>query len=672
MTKRNPYDLLTYRRFDVVIKYLYAANQSSEFYKEMYRSHLKAMNNFRERDPYKRGFDAFDKAFKSVINNLVETPPIPVNDLGHITNGAHRLAAALYLNKFVDTVGSELTALADYQYFIKRGLKKFVMQRTAIEYAKLKSNSYVICLFPIAHSRMWEVKNIIMKYANIFYESTEELNPTGQLGLMKEIYLVEGWANEAGIQRKSDQCFRGENQVTFMLVDAPSLETVKEMKAKIREEFNIGNHSVHICDYHEDTIISDVKLSLPLNEKEILGKFADTKLDFYGIKLGFEGYKDALQHDFNIAQKDPYNNICNDHNGFQTFYDPFDAIQKILKKAEENPNIPNQVLNQINNSITNILEHHSLNRQRLNINQIESKVKNIITALIAETKKELYNALISLKTHLFLEENHQSELIEVLVGKGSENSKKRGKSTLSNQNLHKLYDFIDNNDISTLEDINEDSKTLKAFILTLLNKHGEASLLLGLDARRRFFDTGYPHDIFLYYEISLFLKDKNSIKRIEQGDWIYKKNNPIYDIHLFLNSLKDINNVSIKDEKKTLALILYIESSQSLLSKKEAMTYSILGGLKYFLNDYNCEETVTYYLKAIDLNSQNINDYLFSSFYFIELGAYKKAEEILSKSLAIHQIYNNDIRFIYGLQAYIHLKNKEYKKALYKINEVIS
>lgn len=254
MTKRNPYDLLTYRRFDVVIKYLYAANQSSEFYKEMYRSHLKAMNNFRERDPYKRGFDAFDKAFKSVINNLAETPPIPVNDLGHITNGAHRLAAALYLNKFVDTVGSELTALADYQYFIKRGLKKFVMQRTAIEYAKLKSNSYVICLFPIAHSRMWEVKNIIMKYANIFYESTEELNPIGQLGLMKEIYLVEGWANEAGIQRKSDQCFRGENQVTFMLVDAPSLETVKEMKAKIREEFNIGNHSVHICDYHEDTI----------------------------------------------------------------------------------------------------------------------------------------------------------------------------------------------------------------------------------------------------------------------------------------------------------------------------------------------------------------------------------------------------------------------------------
>jgi len=101
---------------------------------------------------------------------------------------------------------------------------------------------------------MWEVKNIIQEYANIFYESTEELNSTGQLGLMKEIYFVEGWANEAGIKRKSDQCFRGEQQVTFLLIDAKDLETVKEMKAKIRSLFNVGNHSVHICDYHEDTI----------------------------------------------------------------------------------------------------------------------------------------------------------------------------------------------------------------------------------------------------------------------------------------------------------------------------------------------------------------------------------------------------------------------------------
>jgi len=258
MIKRNPHDLLTHKRFDVVIKYLYAANLSSEFYKQMYKSHLQAWNEFKEGNPYKRGFEDFDKAFKSIINYLDETPPIPVNSEGHIPNGAHRLAAALHLNKFIDTRDTEnnenCTIVSDYKLFIRKGLKKFCMQRAAIEYAKLKSNSYVICLFPIAHTRMWEVKNIIQEYANIFYESTEELNSTGQLGLMKEIYFVEGWANEAGIKRKSDQCFRGEQQVTFILIDADSLETVKKMKAKIRSLFNVGNHSVHICDYHEDAI----------------------------------------------------------------------------------------------------------------------------------------------------------------------------------------------------------------------------------------------------------------------------------------------------------------------------------------------------------------------------------------------------------------------------------
>ena len=258
MTKRNPHDLLTYKRFDVVIKYLYAANLSSEFYKQMYKSHLKAWNEFKEGNPYKRGFEDFDKAFKSIINYLDETPPIPVNPEGHIPNGAHRLAAALSLNKFIDTRNTEnnenYTIVADYKLFLRKGLKKFVMQRTAIEYAKLKSNSYVICLFPIAHTRIWEVKDIINKYVNVFYEKSEELNATGQLGLMKEIYFVEGWANEAGIKRKGDQCFRGQSQVTFMLVDAENLETVKEMKAKIRELFNVGNHSVHISDFHEDAI----------------------------------------------------------------------------------------------------------------------------------------------------------------------------------------------------------------------------------------------------------------------------------------------------------------------------------------------------------------------------------------------------------------------------------
>jgi hypothetical protein len=101
---------------------------------------------------------------------------------------------------------------------------------------------------------MNEVMNIIEKHSNIFYNSSEVLNATGQIGLIKEIYLSDGWANEKGIRKKCKECFRGKTNVTFVLIDAKNLETVKEMKKEIRALFNVGNHSVHINDFHEDTI----------------------------------------------------------------------------------------------------------------------------------------------------------------------------------------------------------------------------------------------------------------------------------------------------------------------------------------------------------------------------------------------------------------------------------
>ena len=256
MEIRNPNDLLTYKRFDVVVKYMYASNLSSEFYKNAYKEHLRVWNGFYEGSPRKRGFEDFDNAFKSIINNTVDEP-VPVNPEGHIANGAHRLAAALYHQRPINirnTNSDENNYVeSDYEYFVKRGLSQSIVKRTALEYAKLKSNTHVMCLFPIAHTRMDEVVNIIEKYSNIFYKSSEVLNNTGQLGLIKELYLSDGWGNEKAIMKKCKQCFRGMAQVTFVLIDAKNLETVQEMKKEVRALFKVGNHSVHINDTHKDT-----------------------------------------------------------------------------------------------------------------------------------------------------------------------------------------------------------------------------------------------------------------------------------------------------------------------------------------------------------------------------------------------------------------------------------
>ena len=257
MKTRNPIDLLTHKRFDVPIKYMYASNLSSDFYKNAYKEHLKVWNNFREGNPKKRGFADFDNSFKSIIDNVVDEP-VPVNAEGHVANGAHRLAAALYHKRPINTRNTNhdenYYIECDYKFFIEKKLSQSILKRTALEYAKLKPNTHVICLFPIAHTRIQEVMNIISEYCNIFYHSSTKLNSEGQLGLMKEIYLDDGWANEEGIRKKGNQCFRGNSEVTFVLVDGKNLETIKEMKNKIRALFDVGNHSVHINDTHKETV----------------------------------------------------------------------------------------------------------------------------------------------------------------------------------------------------------------------------------------------------------------------------------------------------------------------------------------------------------------------------------------------------------------------------------
>ena len=257
MKTRNPVDLLTHKRLDVVVKYLYASNLSSDYYKNIYKEHLDVLNGFYEKDPRKSGFQDFDDAFKSIINNVVDEP-VPVNDEGHLANGSHRLASALFHQRPINTRNTNsdenYPVECDYKFFIKKGLSSQILKRSALEYAKLKSNTHVICLFPIAHTRLDEVMDIINEHCNIFYHSSETLNSRGQIGLIKEIYLKDGWANEQGIQRKCDQCFMGKTNITFVLVDAKDLETVKEMKKKIRSLFNVGNHSVHINDTHEEAV----------------------------------------------------------------------------------------------------------------------------------------------------------------------------------------------------------------------------------------------------------------------------------------------------------------------------------------------------------------------------------------------------------------------------------
>jgi hypothetical protein len=160
----NPHDLITNQRFDVIVKYLYAQsiikNYQTDTYKNLYKEHLIKWNNcFEISNPSKNSFEVFDNTFKDIITNISENgfdpqiSKIPVVNDKYIVNGAHRLAASLALNKNVFT--EESTSIKDGQLicswegeFKKLNLSETLCDRVALEYAKLKNNTYIVSVFP--------------------------------------------------------------------------------------------------------------------------------------------------------------------------------------------------------------------------------------------------------------------------------------------------------------------------------------------------------------------------------------------------------------------------------------------------------------------------------------------------------------------------------------------
>jgi hypothetical protein len=185
MSIRKAIDLVTPYRFDLVLKYLYAKaivkGYKTTFFKDMYKKHLELWNGFREYDnPSKCTFEAFDDEFKKIIESIgsvgfnSEISKIPVLDEHFMVNGAHRVAAALALNKDVETRpanmpndGQKNCSWDDHFQVI--GLPQRYANQVAIEYAKLKTNTYVVTLFPSAKGEFKSAIDVINRYGRLIY-----------------------------------------------------------------------------------------------------------------------------------------------------------------------------------------------------------------------------------------------------------------------------------------------------------------------------------------------------------------------------------------------------------------------------------------------------------------------------------------------------------------------
>jgi len=268
-------DLVTTFRFDLVLKYLYAKslikNYNTTFFREMYKEHLRLWNGFREYDnPNKCTFEAFDKEFKKIITSLQnegfkqEISQVPVLDNEYMVNGAHRVAAALALDKEVSCRPANMPNDGQKDcswnnHFEVLGLPHRYANQVAIEYAKLKKNTYVVTLFPSAKGDFRSAIDVINKYGKLYYYRKISLTDYGPLNLMRELYTGEAWAggphdNYHGFRMKEGLCYTTDSPTYVFLAEFPNFEITKSVKNDIRNRHGVGNHSVHVNDTHEQTL----------------------------------------------------------------------------------------------------------------------------------------------------------------------------------------------------------------------------------------------------------------------------------------------------------------------------------------------------------------------------------------------------------------------------------
>ncbi len=297
--KKKPIDLLTHTRFDVIIKYMYAKSilegYNTTIFQNIYKEHLRIWNNFKEYDkPEKNTFEAFDNVFKQLIeeikcNGFNDTiSKIPVVFEKYILNGSHRLASALATDKDVYTtegvVGRDGQLDCGYKFFENLGLNPDYADRTAIEYAKLKKNTFIVFIFPSANGKIDEVINILNKNGKIVYSKNVPLNENGSFNLIKELYLNESWGgtfdtNFSGFRHKQHLCYPTYQPTSVFLLEFDNLETSVKVKEIIRSFFNIGKHSVHINDTHEETI----RLAKTIFNKNSIHHLNNTKTVNYQV-----------------------------------------------------------------------------------------------------------------------------------------------------------------------------------------------------------------------------------------------------------------------------------------------------------------------------------------------------------------------------------------------------
>ncbi len=261
-------DLLTWNRLDLAFKlfYLETKNAHLELAETVYQEDIRSQTlaSFKEHgNDEKNTFSRYLEIFEGLHRNMElsgfddKISLIPLSRTGSLMNGAHRVAVAAFLNREVRCVRMELEPLVrDYLYFYWRDVSPHIMDMIVNTFIKYANNTYIAFLWPSFGEHFNQLKSF---FSNIVYKKVLSLNSNGLFNLLTQVYAGTPWLGSfedgfKGARAKCMECSGRENQVIVIVFQEESLDEVRRLKAKIRDNVQIGSSSVHITDTKKEAV----------------------------------------------------------------------------------------------------------------------------------------------------------------------------------------------------------------------------------------------------------------------------------------------------------------------------------------------------------------------------------------------------------------------------------
>lgn len=262
-------ELITEKRIDIIIKLLTLdfLFEDNEWLEEKYSEHIRCITEgtfIENGSDIKNNLTTFKSEFKSICTSIKNNgfdsniSIIPVTKNMEPINGAHRVAACLKYNKKITVcVIPEVSINYDLSFFEKRGCSEDILNLALIKLMELSNKFVCGIVWPAANIKNSDVKEYLPE---VIKTKAIKVNKSGMHNLVCEAYSHESWLGTSenkyeGAWKKALPCYGdGENnEVNFFIIKLNIKSNLIEYKDNVRSEFNLGKHSIHICDDNIDS-----------------------------------------------------------------------------------------------------------------------------------------------------------------------------------------------------------------------------------------------------------------------------------------------------------------------------------------------------------------------------------------------------------------------------------